>query len=310
MTKHGSHSNRLKTFCIIGGLTAGFFLAEALVRTFQLALPPHIEASDKYRYNNLGLRGPDVDVEQLKKGHLILVVGDSFTFGQGIALRDTFSARLQMELDNETPNTYTVLNAGLPGRNASQEYHYLMQEGFRLDPEMIILQATLNDAEMESYTYAPLTAWPDFEKRYLWKSHLFFYFVLAYNIEKLPYPAYIQSLYKKSAPGYNYFHFAWEGIAVEARKRKIPVLLVLFPFFENMRKYPYANIHTHLKSFAEGHGYTVLDLLPAYQKSPLPATAFHLHPNDSHPNEHAHALAAQAILPVLRQSLKSLPPKR
>ena len=57
--------------------------------------------------------------------------------------------------------------------------------------------------------------------------------------------------------------------------------------------HPFAAIHARVAATARALGFHVLDLLPAFIGQDGPA--LWVHPANQHPNERAHALAAQAI---------------
>ena len=71
----------------------------------------------------------------------------------------------------------------------------------------------------------------------------------------------------------------------------------VFPFLDRLDDYPFASAHRALRTFAAQEGIPFCDLLPTYiehREEDLVVNAF-----DAHPNERAHALAAEAILEFL-----------
>src|SRR5262245_20239427 len=63
------------------------------------------------RIDSLGLRGSEI-AEKSAGRTRILTLGDSYTFGSGVADDETFSAVLEKELG---PERVEVVNAGVPG---------------------------------------------------------------------------------------------------------------------------------------------------------------------------------------------------
>lgn len=295
----GKHANvayllRGKVLLVIGGFFTGLLLTECLMRLTGLA---ELDGGIKYRYNERGLRGPN----QENKG-LILSLGDSVTFGQGVRFEETFSYRL----DEALGAAHVVLNAGLPGRNTVEEYEYFVAVGGK--PKVLLLQLSLNDAEQESYSYLTLTPWSGFEKRWLWRSHMFFYLVIAYSAVAHPYETYIQDLYREGAPGLAGFTTALDAIAVVCRNRGIIPILVIFPMLDDLEDYAYDDIHQRLAGLGSRSGYRVVDLLGVFRDSIPPAGGYKVSISDSHPNAEAHALAAKTLTPVLRDALAPGPP--
>ena len=72
------------------------------------------------------------------------------------------------------------------------------------------------------------------------------------------------------------------------------LLVVTFPFMHNMGpNYEFKNVHDQLNQFWTGLNVPHLDLLPVFKD--LPPSKITVNRYDAHPNEYAHALAAQSI---------------
>src|SRR5689334_19197054 len=65
--------------------------------------------------NSLGLRGREVVVPKPAGCYRVLVLGDSFTFGWGVELRDSWHARMARELQAPDGRSLEVIDAGVPG---------------------------------------------------------------------------------------------------------------------------------------------------------------------------------------------------
>src|SRR5437867_4072371 len=84
------------------------------------------------RTNELGLRGPSVPPRPAPGIHRILALGDSATFGEGLAAEEAFPALLEGELAARTGERYEVLNAGVEGYNSEAELAFLRSRGLAL----------------------------------------------------------------------------------------------------------------------------------------------------------------------------------
>lgn len=71
----------------------------------------------------------------------IMAIGDSFTYGLGVRLSDTYPAQLERLLGDR----YEVLNVGLPGLNSTQVLRLLEKMTPELKPDLIIYGMCLND---------------------------------------------------------------------------------------------------------------------------------------------------------------------
>jgi len=100
------------------------------------------------RVNRFGFRERDYELEKAPDTYRIAVIGDSFTFGQGIAEEDRFSNLLEQRLNADKSRRdvrYEVLNFGQPGKNTQDETGVLNKFVLPAKPDFIILQWYKND---------------------------------------------------------------------------------------------------------------------------------------------------------------------
>ena len=98
------------------------------------------------RTNALGLRGASARAAKEPGTFRILVLGDSFAFGFGVADDEAFPAMLAGALPPPAGFARTeVLNAGVAGWSADQYWLFLATRGFALAPDLVLLAATEND---------------------------------------------------------------------------------------------------------------------------------------------------------------------
>ncbi len=72
--------------------------------------------------NQMGLRDAEFTKSPPVGTHRIIVLGDSFTFGQSVDDNSLFSTQLQRRLNEHHPGlSYEVINAGVPGYGTAQE---------------------------------------------------------------------------------------------------------------------------------------------------------------------------------------------
>ena len=118
---------------------SGFFPEEIMQQVGRSKVP--------IRTNSLGLRSPEVAEPKPPDSFRILVLGDSVTFGWGLRGEDTYASQLASRLATLRPNQrYEVVNAGVSGYGTWQESLWLEQTGLGLEPDVVIVQAHLNDA--------------------------------------------------------------------------------------------------------------------------------------------------------------------
>lgn len=92
------------------------------------------------RINSKGLRGPEVDYAKPPNAFRILVLGDSFTLAPQVTEEETFVARLSERLNQAAgARRFETINAGTSGWNTVNEYAWLSREGYRYEPQLVLL---------------------------------------------------------------------------------------------------------------------------------------------------------------------------
>ena len=103
-----------------------------------------------FTVNSLGFRGPEIAAEPPPRVLRILCVGDSFTWGTGVEDDETYPAQLARILSDDLPEQpVEVVNAGVMSWGVSQYYRWILEEGFDLDPDVIVI-AMYHDDWMQS----------------------------------------------------------------------------------------------------------------------------------------------------------------
>lgn len=233
--------------------------------------------------------------------HRICFLGDSFTFGHGINdVRNRFSDRVAAELDHALPGKFVVNNLGQPG------WHPVLNEALL---EKLVADGVQMRTVVHTFCLNDIEAFDENTSRYYQKlgrhSPSFFLFRDTYFFNL----AYYRVLQLRQPEIRNYYNFvqesydgpAWDRMQQLLRqmhnfsqRHDIDLRMVIFPFVHNLGKdYLYESAHKKLAEFCRAEGMPVLDLLPVltpHAGEGLTVSAF-----DAHPNERAHALAAEAI---------------
>ncbi len=253
--------------------------------------------------NGLGMRdsepGPRADGD-LRIG----VLGDSITFGYGVAAGDSYPALLEQTLrDPPLPDGQRadVLNFGVSGYATRDELQLLAGRAVNLDLDLVIVGYSLNDPDLEPTQ--PLRA--HFEKRAWWEYS---------DLLRLVAQARHEADLRRVGGGdyYRYLHHedgeSWPAVARSfeemgrlAEQRGFALVLALFPTFfgyQAWNGYPYRDLHEQVAAAASRAGFTTLDLLEVFEASGSPPAALSM--DLEHPNEKGHALAASALAEVIR----------
>jgi hypothetical protein len=99
--------------------------------------------------NSKGLRGTtEYGYERTPAKHRIIVLGDSFTFGEEVSDDETYSHYLASSI----PST-EVLNLGVQGYGHDQMLLYLKEEGVKYHPDVVMLGFTYLDIYRNLWTF-------------------------------------------------------------------------------------------------------------------------------------------------------------
>ena len=95
--------------------------------------------------NSAGYRDQDFKIKKLRNTKRIIFLGDSYVFGFGVELNETFHQIIKRKL-SEKNKSYEIINAGYKGNFAEDtEYLYLKKEGIKLNPDVVLLAITLSN---------------------------------------------------------------------------------------------------------------------------------------------------------------------
>jgi hypothetical protein len=96
--------------------------------------------------NELGLRGPHINLAKPPGTFRILVVGDSITFGYGVRSTEAYPSLLESVLNGKCHGTsYEVLNGATLGGGLGDYLHFLKTKADELQPDLLIVGVAIND---------------------------------------------------------------------------------------------------------------------------------------------------------------------
>lgn len=260
-------------------------------------LPPGARMT--YPLNSHGLRGPEPDPARPK----LLMVGDSFTFGEGVAEQDTFAARVERSLAPGFSPPPQMIAAAVPGYGSENEAARLPEWLGEFTPRAVVVVYVPNDP-------IPLDEELDHED-----------LMTVGATESGPYVLrLVRGALGRSAANravedwYGSFYFGahrerWDAAraALAGMKRRTTAAgakfgVVIFPLLHRLDERPFAKIHDAVAAACAEMGAPVLDLTAVLAREP--DHALWVHPTDHHPDARAHELAAEAISPFVESLLR------
>ena len=280
------------------------------------------DATDSFSQTNVSRRWFDRHVQVNRAGYrdghelptvreaghqYVAFIGDSFTFGHGVRnVADRFSDRVGFALADEG---VVASNIALPGLEIRQLVDKLLPELEQQQVPIDVLVYTFvpNDIEYcDERTAAFYQKLAGCEPRlFLWKQ-TYFYNLLYHRL------AYLSDSGRGDYYGYltgSYAGAPWQRFAAKldqlhnwCRQHNVQLQVVIFPFLTSLGSDdPFAPAYATLSEYCRTESIPCLDLTPTlteHRREGLVVSRF-----DAHPNAKAHALAAEAILPVVRQHL-------
>jgi hypothetical protein len=271
---------------------------------FSLVLDREKLIQKNYPSLGISLRDYDYSIEKPEASYRIIGLGDSFAWGWGVPdNRLTMFKYLECWLNAANRGRhFEVINCAQPGTAVEYYETFLKQYGKEFQPDMVIVVFNLNDpyishASMvvDRRTEVLLQEQQDWLSE---KSRL--YNFIKKRILKKKVNDYTISNIKDSYFGPMRSQ-RWEKaqddikkIQAFCREEGIELIIAIFPLlFELERKYPFADEVREVERFMKSAQIKTINLLSVFDGKKT--FVLWSSPTDSHPNEVAHRLAAEAI---------------
>lgn len=251
-------------------------------------------------------RNVDYPKEKPENTFRIIVIGDSFTYGGKVQFFDTFPKRLERMLNlNVQQPRVEVLNWGYPGYSTAQELRGVKIALKHFNPDLIILAVTPNDAEAKPWHAT--SDYQDEQGRVRLTNMIIGHWhglglLLRRYYNALTHREYVNyhlNLFK-SPETRGKFDEALQKIGDHCRRSNVPLVAVVFPFFDYPidDRNPLLPIHKEIHDSLSRYQIPDLDLFDNFRGIPV----YRIQAKegiDSHPNETGHRIAAEAIYEYL-----------
>lgn len=242
------------------------------------------------RTNAQGFRGGDIAATKPAGTRRVLMLGDSLTMGWGVREEDTVAVLLQQRLNQRGEGRFEVINAGVGNYNTAMEVAAFEATGLATDPDIVVLNYFINDAEP---TPSPTSTW-------LARNSALLTFVIG-RIDTLTrswgaapdWRHYYDALYAEDRPGWRQTRQMLARFAGICRDRRLLCLVANYPELRELAEYPFAHIERMVHDEVTGLGLPYLNLLPALAGQ-VPSSLW-VSLEDAHPNAAANVLIADRI---------------
>lgn len=266
-------------------------------------------------FNSLGLRDAERSPRPAPGALRILAIGDSVTFGMGVAQEKTYPRQVESLLGGELGIPVEVLNMGMPGYNTVHQLAQLRELGLALQPKVVVLGFLYNDVQPSSAQQrAPRSREEQSLLRktrsainagtlWLKKNSLFFAWLtprLGMLLRPLGFKGFgqvgeVKDKYVDSNPQWRGVQQALLEMQRLTAERGIELVVMIIPAMAKFddATYPVKEYHQAVAAFCRDSGIRHLDLLPAFWG--LDGTRFWIHATDGHPNAEGQRIIAEAL---------------
>ncbi len=235
----------------------------------------------------------------------IWVIGDSFTWGDGIYSPDSWGRRLEYLIESVDRSVDIELSTvSRPGWNTMQELAAVEERFDDYDTDLLVLGYCINDAESRRRygledIVEPLVFRPPkgLLVEGLYRASRLFrvgYERLERARQRRALRRYYREIYER--PGWQRTREALDGFRELAWNRGVPLVAAVFPVFDQQidEGYDYRDLHRLVMTELRLRDIPAIDLRHAYRG--IDARRLAVDPfADPHPNELAHRIAAQTV---------------
>ena len=268
------------------------------------------EFEEKYvRYNKYGYRDYEYSLKKPEGVIRVLILGDSQTFGSGIKkLEETWVKKLEARLGKERGDSKVeVLNISGPGWNSDTHLYELFKNGFKFNPDLVILAYYHNDIPFPTSVNCNSSDWKIIPNINLFQNSKLVSFInfrinrLLEKIgEKPSYSDCLNQVYDSIGWEMNKFYLDIMGLALSVKK--IHFMVTVIPLIHQLdNSYPLLGPHEKLKKFSQQRNFEFLDFYEEGFKN-LDANNLKISKTDHHLNENAGDIVAS----ILFNKIKSL----
>ena len=267
----------------------------------------------EFRYNAQRFRGPDFPPRRAGVRRVV-VLGDSFTEGQGVKEPDTTVAVLEGLLNAAGAGRWEVLNCGRRATDFPALFG-VFEEALALAPDVFVYAMVLNDGDrapafQARQTYVNdwildrgrmLIGRPDHQLGAL-DSRLAA--LVRDRAETWRIGRETARWYREMYAGENEDGWRRTQQRVREMDRRVRAqggafLVATWPLLVGLQgRYPFEETSARIAAFLDGAGIARHDLLPALRGHR--DESLWVHPVDRHPNEIGHRLAAESLAPAVR----------
>jgi hypothetical protein len=290
-------------FALLYDTTDSFDMTNVSRRWFEVHVEPDVRVLEFGNETGIQYRSAsDIVLNPSGGVRHVCFLGDSFTFGHGVAdVADRFSDRVSRSLQRKKNKPVEVSNLAWPGTDLLWT-EAVLKNSFavdgRIDDAVYVL--CLNDIEaFDDPTMSKSSSLSRFEPPgFLFRDTYFFNWLYfrtqsLFQSQARSYYSFVKDYYQGDP--WLRFREALARTSALCREHNCRFRVAIFPFLHNLGPdYPFREIHRQIKADCEQLGIDCLDLDPALAAHSDERLT--VNPFDAHPNERAHEIAGEALI--------------
>ena len=232
----------------------------------------------------------------------IVVLGDSYTYAPRLPWADSYVAKLETTLNSHDKATRVeVMNSSHTGLSTVDEVQLLVRALRYFDPDLVVLQLSLNDLEPRPAADVYLNTRRFFVFRtesgvfQWWHGARLLARWLNSNLSRVEFNAFHRNLFHNTKH-WRRFVTSINEMDELTQRQNVKFAVVLFPLFVSPLddRYPFHESHAQLAELFARKGISFLDLFSSYERIDQ-ARLQHIPWLDLNPSELGHRIAADAI---------------
>jgi hypothetical protein len=259
--------------------------------------------------NSLGFREREFSAFPAPDTYRIAIVGDSFTFGQGIPDDARLSNLLEKRL-NEGDRSFEVLNFGISGAETIDEIKTLKQFVLPNHPDFVMLQWFVNDIDDHTTAHSrPMPLLPSKTLVQMLRRRSALYYLLNHEWEMLQTSFggggdTVLARFREPDGSYarKYAMLLGQFIAT-VQSSGVPIAILIYPQLADAHgtpaDYPEGDVLDFVMHVCADHNITCLDLRQVFA-GVEPSMRLWANRMDAHPGRLAHEMVADYVMQMLR----------
>jgi lysophospholipase L1-like esterase len=281
---------------------------------------------ESYHINAAGFRDRELKLKKQPNASRIMVIGDSFTFGPGVDLKDTYPKQIMRILNHDNIRC-EVINCGVVGYDMWQYYAMLKQKILPYQPDLVVVGLFLNDINDSIAPYEYRDHWKaanPFEPEGLSRlTDRFFLWNFLKNVNYLFETKYrhrrgyryLQGIEKRKSKfgpedptntwykimygtlekhKYEAFRVTLKKFVQTSRSAGVRVLVAMIPDSVQLNEPAMQHVNRFVQQTCREIGVPFIDSTPRLEKEKDPRLLY-LFPKDAHNSPLGYALIAQSI---------------